>query len=78
MKKTSNKEKPEVRVIRMADGSIRIINNDAGARFCGVNPQSFAAFIRRQYARPNEQKQTLTVADKVLAAYPELFENMKD
>lgn len=73
-KKQAIKDKPEVRVVRMRNGSIRIINGQAGAKFCGVKPQSFAAYLRREYAKPKGRKHIVSVAEKVRAAYPELFE----
>lgn len=74
MKKNATKktEKPEVRIVVMQDGKIRIINGMLGAKFCGVKPQSFAAYLRRQYAKPSKRRPAVSVAERVRAAYPEL------
>lgn len=74
MKKNATKktEKPEVRIVVMQDGKIRIINGMLGAKFCGVKPQSFAAYLRRQYAKPSKRRRAVSVAERVRAAYPEL------
>lgn len=66
-------EKPEVRIIVMNDGKVRIINGILGAKFCGVKPQSFAACLHRQYAKSKKGRRVVSVADRVRAAYPELF-----
>lgn len=66
-------EKPEVRIVVMQDGKIRIINGMLGAKFCGVKPQSFAAYLRRQYAKPSKRRRAVSVAERVRTAYPELF-----
>lgn len=68
-----NPEKPEVRIVVMSDGKIRIINGMLGAKFCGVKPQSFAAYLRRQYAKPARRRRAVSVAERVRAAYPELI-----
>lgn len=70
-------EKPEVRIVVMSDGKIRIINGLLGAKFCGVKPQSFAAYLRRQYAKPNTRRCAVSVADRIRANYPELFKEAK-
>ena len=71
-------EKPEVRIIVMNDGKVRIINGMLGAKFCGVKPQAFAAYLRRQYTKPKKSRRVVSVADRVRAVYPELIkENHK-
>jgi len=69
-------EKPEVRIVVMNDGSIRIIGAQCAARFCGVKPQSFSACIRRHYAafrRGGRTAAKIPASVKVRSAYPELF-----
>lgn len=72
-KPTRKTEKPEVRIVVMSDGKIRIINGLLGAKFCGVKPQSFAAYLRRQYAKPKTRRRAVSVAARIRNAYPELF-----
>lgn len=69
---TTKGEKPEVRIVVMQNGKIRIINGQAGAKFCGVKPQSFAAFLRRQYAKPKTRRRAVSIADRIRSVYPEL------
>lgn len=72
MKRRPKVEKPEVRVVVMRNGSMRIINAALGAEYAGVKPASFAAYIRRHYGRTVSIARP-TVAERILSAYPELF-----
>lgn len=68
--------KPDVRVLEMNDGKIKIVNNALGAEFCGVSQQAFAAVIRRYYAElrnPKPETQFECAKRRVREAYPELF-----
>ena len=65
-------EKPEVRVVEMSDGSLRIINGGIAAKFCGVKPQSFAAYLRRHY-KSRRHPVTVSIAQRIRTVYPELF-----
>ena len=69
------KEKPEVRIVEMSDGSIRIINVGKAAKFCGVRQQTFSIIVRRHYMAQKRKGYTPAVSatDRVRAAYPELF-----
>ena len=69
---TTKSEKPEVRIVIMQNGKIRIINGLLGAKFCGVKPQSFAAFLRREHSKPKTRRRAVSVADRIRAKYPEL------
>lgn len=69
---TTKSEKPEVRIVVMQNGKIRIINGLLGAKFCGVKPQSFAAFLRREHSKPKPRRHVISVGDRIRAAYPEL------
>lgn len=69
---TVKTEKPEVRIVVMRDGRIRIINGMLGAKFCGVKPQSFAAFLRREHSKPKTRRRAVSVGDRIRANYPEL------
>ena len=69
------KEKPEVRIVEMSDGSIRIINVGKAARYCGVRQQTFSVIVRRHYKaqkRPNHTP-TVSATERIRVAYPELF-----
>ena len=57
----------------MSDGSIRIINNSAGARWVGVSQQAFADVIRRHYTVRRPFSTFKTVESRVKEAFPELF-----
>ena len=68
-------EKPEVRIVEMSDGSIRIINVGKAAKFCGVRQQTFSIIVRRHYQKQKCKGYTpaVTANERVRAAYPELF-----
>lgn len=70
----SSKAKPEVRVVRMDDGTFRLVNICAAARWCGVSQQTFADILRRHLRNRNAKKPAgPTPKERILAAYPELF-----
>ena len=69
-------KKPEVRIVEMSDGKIKIINGTVAAEFCGVSQQAFANVVRRYYAElrnPKPETQFERAKRRVREAYPELF-----
>ena len=74
-KRTPGK-KPEVRIVEMSDGKIKIINGTIAAEFCGVSQQAFANVVRRFYAElrnPKPETQFECAKRRVREVYPELF-----
>lgn len=65
--------KPECRVIVLSDGSIRIINNVAAARWVGVSQQTFADIVKRHYNPPKHSHAMRSPEARVKESYPELF-----
>lgn len=69
--------KPDVRIEILPDGTVRLGNVCAAARWAGVSPQTFADTVRRHIRnRINGggcKPKGLTPREKILATYPELF-----
>lgn len=72
MRSAMSKAKPEVRIVKLNDGSFRLINICAAARWAGVSQQTFADILRR-HLRNRKSAAKPTPKEKVMSAYPELF-----
>lgn len=67
-------KRPEITVVDIGDGLVRVVNCAAAAKFCGVSSQAFGRVIRRALRNKQTGGEVFArVKDAVKRHYPEFF-----
>lgn len=69
----TTKGKPEVTVLPLGNGQLRIYNLVAAANYAGVHPPTFKKIMERRFYPPERHA---PCEAKVREAYPELFKEV--
>ena len=71
---TQEQKRPEVTVVDIGNGMVRIVNCAPAARYCGVSSQAFGRVIRRAIRNRQTGGEVFArVKDAVKRHYPEFF-----